>query len=148
MEQAAYLANGGEEAASVGGLVVAPCQCARVRYRCGPRIGLGRAAAGATRLSARGVAWGPRTRARRWRRPTSGEVAATSSVWRAEWRGSRGRGIGEEHKKEDGTGIYMPCPFTLGAIPPSRVKVLYSRCVLPTGSKGIPLVPVGNTHRE
>ena len=30
----------------------------------------------------------------------------------------------------------------------SRVKVLYSRCMLPTGSKGILLLLVGNTHRE
>ena len=79
-------------------------------------------------------AWGPRTRARRWRRPTSGGVAAVSSVWRAEWRGRRGRGIGEERKEEDGSGIYMPRPFTPGAIPPPGVKV--------------PLLPVGNKHQE
>ena len=42
MEQAAYLGNGGEEAARLGGLVVAPCQRARVRYRCGPRVWPGR----------------------------------------------------------------------------------------------------------
>ena len=58
---------------------------------------------------------------------------AASSVWRAEWRGRRGRGIGEERKEEDGSGIYMPYPFTPGAIPPPGVKVLYSRCVLPIG---------------
>ena len=70
----------------------------------------------------------------------------------------RGRGIGDgarggedrQRKEEDGatrglgTGIYMPHPFTPGASPPRGVKVLYSRCVLPTGSKG----PVGNTHPE
>ena len=77
----------------------------------------GQAVAGTVRSSARGVAWGPQTRARRWRRPTSGGVAAVSSVWRAEWRGRRGRGIGEERKEEDGTCIYMPRPFTPGAIP-------------------------------
>ena len=84
------------------------------------------------RSSAHGVAWGPRTRVRRVRRPTSGGVAAASSMWRAEWRGHKGRGIGEERKEEDGSGIYMPRPFTPGAIPPPGVKVLYSRCVLPT----------------
>ena len=65
-------------------------------------------------------------------------------MWRAEWRGRRGRGIDEERKEEDGTGIYMPHPFTPGAIPPPGVKVLYSRCVLPTGSKGIPLTRTGS----
>ena len=49
---------------------------------------------------------------------------------------AQGRGIGEERKEEDGPGIYRPYPFTPGAIPPSGVKVLYPRCVLPTGSKG------------
>jgi len=42
----------------------------------------------------RGVAWGPRTRVRWWRRPTLGGVVAASSVWRAEWRGR-----GEESAK-------------------------------------------------
>ena len=79
-----------------------------------PRVWRGRpGSSGAARSSARGV-------------------AAASSVWRAEWRGRRGRGIGEERKEEDGSGIYMPRPFTPGAIPPPGVKVLYSRCVLPT----------------
>ena len=111
-----------------------------------PRIWRGRpGSSGAARSSACRVAWGPRTRARRWPRPTSGGVATASSVWRAEWRGRRGRGIGEERKEEDGSGIYMPCPFTPGAIPPPGVKVLYPRCVLPTG---IPLLLVGNTHWE
>ena len=49
---------------------------------------------------------------------------------------AQGRGIGEERKEEDGPGIYRPYPFTPGAIPPPGVKVLYPRCVLPTGSKG------------
>ena len=48
---------------------------------------------------------------------------------------AHGRGIGEERKEEDGPGIYRPYPFTPGAIPPPGVKVLYPRCVLPTGSK-------------
>ena len=61
---------------------------------------------------------------------------------------AQGRGFGEERKEEDGSGIYMPRPFTPGAILPPGVKVLYSRCVLPTGSKGIPLLSVGNTYRE
>jgi len=114
-----------------------------------PRVWRGRpGSSGAARSSARGVAWGPRTRVRRWRRPTSGGVAVASSVWQAEWRGRRGRGIGEELKEEGGTGIYMPRPFTPGAIPPPGVKVLYSRCVLPTRSKGISLLLVSNTHRE
>ena len=60
---------------------------------------------------------------------------------------AQGRGIGEERKEEDGSGIYMPRPFTPGAIPPPGVKVLYSRCMLPTGSKG-PLLPVGEWHRK
>jgi len=89
------------------------------------------------RSSASGVAWGLWTRMRRWRRPTSGGVAAASSVWWAEWRGRRGRGIGEERKEEDGTGIYRPHPFTPGAIPPPGVKVyLYSWLVTRTWSKG------------
>ena len=49
---------------------------------------------------------------------------------------AQGKGIGEERKEEDGPGIYRPYPFTPGAIPPPGVKVLYPRCVLPTGSKG------------
>ena len=50
---------------------------------------------------------------------------------------AQGRGIGEERKEEDGSGIYMPRPFTPGAIPPPGVKVyLYSRLVRSTGSKG------------
>jgi len=49
---------------------------------------------------------------------------------------AQGRGIGEEHKEEDGPGIYRPYPFTPGAISPPGVKVLYPRCVLPTRSKG------------
>jgi len=54
---------------------------------------------------------------------------------------AQGRGIGEERKEEDGSGIYMPRPFTPGAIPPPGVTR--------TGSKGcLPLLPVGNTHRE
>ena len=47
-----------------------------------------------------------------------------------------------------GTGVYIPGRFTPGASHQPGVKVLYSRCVLPTGSKGIPLLPVGNTHQE
>ena len=43
---------------------------------------------------------------------------------------AQGRGIGEERKEEDGSGIYMPRPFTPGVIPPPGVKVyLYSRLV-------------------
>ena len=74
---------------------------------------------------------------------------------------AQGRGISKERKEEDGPGIYRPYPFTPGAIPPPGVKVLYPRCVLPTRSKGtftpgasyqpgvkVPLLPVGNTHRE
>ena len=61
---------------------------------------------------------------------------------------AQGGGIGKECKEEDGSGIYMPRPFTPGAIPPPGVKVLYSRCVLPTGSKGLPLLSVGNKHQE
>ena len=67
----------------------------------------------------------------------------------------RGREIGDgvrggedrQRKEEDGatrglgTGIYMPHPFTPGASPPPGVKVLYSRCMLPTGSKGLLLTP-------
>jgi len=83
----------------------------------------------------------------------------------------RGRGIGDgarggedrQCKEEDGatrglgTGIYMPHPFTPGASPPPGVKVLYSRCVLPTASKGFfggprncspPLLPGGLPTRE
>ena len=124
MEQAAYLGNGGEEAARarVGGLVVAPCQRGEGTVPVWPRVWRGQpGSSGAARLSARGVAWGPWTRVRRWRQPTSSGVAMASSVWRAEWRGRRGRGIGEERKEEDGTGIYI-CHA--------------------------PLLPVGNKHRE
>ena len=95
-------------------------------YRCGPRVWPGRPGSSwRPRSSAHGVAWGPRTRVRRWRQPASGGVAAASSVWRAEWRGHRGRGIGKERKEEDGTGIYI------------YATPLYSRCHPPTGSKGI-----------
>ena len=83
---------------------------------------------------------------------------AASSVWWAEWRGRRGREIGEERKEEDGTGIYMPYPFTPGAIPPPGVKIyLYSRLVISTGSKGFfggprncrpPLLPGGLPTQE
>ena len=143
----------------IGGLVVAPCQRGEGTVPVWPRVWRGRpGSSGAARSSARGVAWGPRTRARRWRRPTSGRVAAASSVWRAEWRGRRGRGIGEERKEEDGSGIYMPRPFTPGAIPPPGVKVyLYSRLVISTGSKGFfggprncspPLLPGGLPTRD
>ena len=160
MEQAAYLGNGGEEAAR-----------ARWRPRC--------RAVSRARVPAvwpRVWPWRPGSS---WCRKVVGvrggvgtadacEAVATtdvgrgggaaSLVWRAEWRGRR-RGIGEERKEEDGTGIYMPRPFTPGAIPPLGVNVLYSRCVLPTGSKGtrfvtrtgsqgLPLLPVGNKHRE
>ena len=45
-----------------------------------------------------------------------GGVAAASAVWRAEWRGRRGRGIGEERKEEDGIGIYI-CHAPLLLVP-------------------------------
>ena len=86
-----------------------------------------------------------------------GQKLAPRGHRRAGWRGRRGRGIGEERKEEDGTGIYMPHPFTPGASPPPGVKVLYSWLVTRTGSKGFfggprncrpPLLPGGLTTRE
>ena len=46
----------------------------------------------------------------------------------------RGRRGGD--RSAPGTGGYIPGRFTPGASHQPRVKVLYSRCVLPTGSKG------------
>ena len=39
-------------------------------------------------------------------------------------------------------GVKVACSFV------ARQKNLYSRCLLPTGSKGKPLVPVRVTNRE
>ena len=61
---------------------------------------------------------------------------------RAGWRRRPRCGVGaggeesvKNARKKDGSGIYRPHPFTPGAIPPPGVKVLYSRCMLPTESK-------------
>ena len=58
------------------------------------RVGPGRAAA--ARSSTRGVAWGPRTRARQWWRPALGGVSAASSVWR----GRRGEESAKNARKK------------------------------------------------
>ena len=79
------------------------------------------------------------------------------------------RGRRGADRSAPGAGGYIPGRFTPGASHQPGVKVLYSRCVLPTGSKGlftpgacyqpgvkvlptgskgIPLLPVGNTHQE
>ena len=56
----------------------------------------------------------------------------------------------EEDERIDlpGAGGYIAERITPGASHQPGVKDLYSQCVLPTRSKGIPLLPVGNTHRE
>ena len=139
----------------VGGLVVAPCQRGEGTYGTGVATCLAGASGQQWRHEVVGARGGMGT-------VDAPEAVATTDVGRGgggvlgvagrvAW--AQGRGIGEERKEEDGSGIYMPCPFTPGAIPPPGVKVLYSlylysRLVTRTGRKGLPLLPVGNTHRE
>ena len=125
--------------ARVGGLVVAPCQHGEGTYGTGVAARLAGAAGQQWLREAVGARGGVGT-------ADSREAVAATDVGRGgggvlgvagrvAW--AQGRGIGEERKEEDGSGIYMPRPFTPGAIPPPGVKVLY-----------LPLLPVGNTHRE
>jgi len=141
MEQSKQRTLGMEERkprVRVGGLVVAPCQRGEGTYGTGVAARLAGAAGQQWRREVVGARGGVGTADAR-------EAVAATDVGRGgggvlgvagrvAW--AQGRGIGEERKEEDGSGIYMPCPFTPGAIPPPGVKVLYSRCVLPTGSKG------------
>ena len=149
-KQLAYLGNGGEEAARAHWRPRRRAVSTRRGYGTGVAVRLAGAAGQQWCHEVIG-AWGGVGTA------DAHEAVATTDVGRGgggvlgvagrvAW--AQGRGIGEERKEEDGSGIYMPRPFNPGAIPPPGVKVLYSRCVLPTGSKGIPLLPVGKTHRE
>ena len=99
---------------------------------------------GRTRSSARG---------HRWWRAARGEARALMSRGRADAQGKTNRRRREEEegggvrrgrkggdRSAPGTGGYIPGRFTPDASHQSGVKVLYSRCVLPTGSKG-PFTP-------
>jgi len=150
MEQAAYLRNGGEEAARA----LAASSSRRVTREGTGGVAARLAGAAGQQLAPRGrrrAGWrGDRGRARgggddrcragwRWR-PRCGEPSGVGAGGEESAKNAR--------KKMALVYIYMPRPITPGAIPPAGVNVLYSRCVLPTGSKCIPLLPVGNTPQE
>ena len=102
------------------------------RARVGGLIWRGRpGSSGAARSSARGVAWGPRTRVRRWRRPTSGGVGdgVLGVAGRVAWaQGEKNRRRTQGRRWQwyiYATPLYSRC-----------VLYLYSRLVTCTGSKG------------
>ena len=94
---------------------------------------------------ARGEAWAPVSRGR-------ADAQGKTNRRRREEEERKGGGVRLGSRRGDrstpGTGAYIPGRFTPGASHQPGVKVLYSLYVLPTESKDIPLLPVGNTHRE
>ena len=85
--------------ARVGGLVVAPCQRGEGTYDTGVAARLAGAAGQQWRREVVGARGGVGTADAREAVATTDVRrggGAASSVWRAEWRGRRGRGIGED----------------------------------------------------
>ena len=110
----------------------------RARWRATGARGGGRAARGRRREVVGGG--GPHEARRRLRCHGGGLMRKGRRIGGGTRKKRKGGGVRRGRRGGDrsapGTGGYIPGRFTPGASHQPGVKVLYSRCVLPTGSKG------------